>query len=176
MDCSNYSTVMRMLNHKSEEINMKVIITRMKELMLSSYMRVKDSFCSQHWIKQSKDYIWSNLTRWSEKDHLIDWCTLHKFKIKTQRFQEYLNINDILKMLLLSTDMTIFTFKFTTYLDVNLWLNIITCMWDHRWYLWKNRFGWTNYKLTPEHVIDLSVKMVVSKVFLNWILKATKLP
>ena len=131
---------------------------------------------SQHWIKQSKDYIWSNLTRWSEKDHLIDWCTLHKFKIKTQRFQEYLNINDILKMLLLSTDMTIFTFKFTTYLDVNLWLNIITCMGDHRWYLWKNRFGWTNYKLTPKHVIDLSVKMVVSKVFLNWILKATKLP
>ena len=89
MDCSNYSTVMRMLNHKSEEINMKVIITRMKELMLSSYMRVKDSFCSQHWIKQSKDYIWSNLTRWSEKDHLIDWCTLHNFEIKTQRFQQH---------------------------------------------------------------------------------------
>lgn len=56
MNCSNNSTVMQMPNHESEEINMKVIITRMKELMLSSYMRVKDSFCSEHWIKQSKDY------------------------------------------------------------------------------------------------------------------------
>lgn len=105
-----------------------------------------------------------------------EWWVSFKIVLKWWVPQEYLNINYILKMLLLSTDMTIFTLKFTIYLEVNLWLNIITCMWDHLWYLWKNKFGWTNYKVTPKHIVDLSVKMVVSRVFLNRILKATKLP
>ena len=54
MDCSNPSNVMRMLNHESEEINMKVIITRMKELMLSSYMRVQDSFLASPGSNKAK--------------------------------------------------------------------------------------------------------------------------